>query len=141
MNVNKVILVGRLGQDPEVKYTPAGMAIGTFSIATKETFKNKSGTQEEKTEWHRIVVFGKAAENCAKYLTKGRGVYVEGRLQTKSWDKDGQKHYMTEIIANNVQFLFGAAPVDDALSKIQKPLVAQKQKEEEQSFSTDDIPF
>jgi len=144
MNVNKVILVGRLGKDPEVKYTPTGLAIGNLSLATTETYKDKQGAEAKRTEWHKIVVFGKAAENCKKYLTKGRGVYVEGKLQTRSWEKDGIKHYSTEIIAQTVQFLFGAAPVDEALSQIQKPLVSPMPKhmmQEQQEFSVDDIPF
>lgn len=145
MNVNKVILIGRLGQEPELKYTPSKVAVTTLSLATTETFKNKAGAQEERTEWHRISVFGRQAENCCKYLHKGRGIYVEGRLQTRSYEKDGQKHYVTEIVAQNVQFLFGAAPVDDALGKIQDDLAARKPQRrpeyQEQSFSVDDIPF
>jgi single-strand DNA-binding protein len=111
MSVNKVILVGRLGQNPEVRYTPAGAAVANFSIATSESWMDKSGQKQEKTEWHRIVVWGKTAENCNQYLSKGRQIYVEGRLPTRQWqDKDGQTKYTTEIQAQTVQFLGGNAP-------------------------------
>ena len=107
MSVNKVILLGRLGQDPELKYTPAGMAVCNFSVATSESWSDKtSGQKQEKTEWHRIVVWGKLAELCGQYLAKGRQAYIEGSLQTRSWDaKDGQKKYTTEIVARTVQFI------------------------------------
>jgi single-strand DNA-binding protein len=109
MSVNKVILVGRLGQNPEVRYTPSGAAVANFSVATNESWVDKSGQKQERTEWHRVVVWGKTAENCNQYLTKGRQVYVEGRLQTRQWqDKDGQTKYTTEIQAQTVQFLEGA---------------------------------
>jgi single-strand DNA-binding protein len=108
MSVNKVILVGRLGQNPEVKYTPAGAAVANFSIATNESWVDKQGQKQERTEWHRIVVWGKLAELCQQYLTKGRQAYIEGRLQTRQWqDKDGQTKYTTEINAQTVQFLGG----------------------------------
>ena len=101
MTVNKVILVCRLGRDPEVKYSQSGTAVCNFSAATSEKYKDK-----ETTEWHRIVSFGKTAEICGEYLKKGSQVYIEGRLQTREWeDKDGNKRYTTEIIANTVQFL------------------------------------
>ncbi|MDH4468182.1 MAG: single-stranded DNA-binding protein [Bacteriovoracaceae bacterium] len=106
MSVNKVILVGRLGQDPELKNTPGGAAVCQFSLATSENWMDKQGQKQEKTEWHRIVVWGKLAETCNQYLAKGRQAYVEGKLQTRSWDdKEGQKKYTTEIVANTVQFL------------------------------------
>lgn len=106
-SLNKVILIGNLGQDPDVRYTPSGAAVANFSIATTERWKDKqSGNLEEKTEWHRIVVWGKLAELCKEYLAKGRAVYVEGRLQTRAWDdKDGNKRYTTEVVAQTVQFL------------------------------------
>jgi single-strand DNA-binding protein len=107
-SVNKVILVGNLGSDPEVRFLPSGQAVGNFNIATTEKWAGKDGNPGEKTEWHRIVVFGKQAENCKEYLKKGRQVYVEGRLQTREWDdKEGQKRKTTEIVANTVQFLGG----------------------------------
>src|SRR6188768_2502111 len=106
MSVNKVILVGRLGQDPELKNTPGGAAVCNFSVATNEAWTDKSGQKQERTEWHRIVVWGKKAEVCSKYLSKGRQVYVEGRLRTRTWeDKEGGKRYTTEVVANDVQFL------------------------------------
>ena len=109
-SVNKVILVGRLGQNPEVRYTPSGSAVANFSVATNEAWQDKSGQKQERTEWHRIVVWGKLAELCSKYLEKGRQCYVEGRLQTRSWqDKDGQTKYSTEVQAQTVQFLGGQA--------------------------------
>lgn len=104
--VNKVLLLGNLGQDPEVRYTPSGATVCTFSIATNERWTSKDGKKEERTEWHRIVVWGKLAELCGEYLGKGRTVFVEGRLQTREWtDKQGNKRYTTEIIANNIQFI------------------------------------
>lgn len=104
--VNKVIIIGRLGQDPEVRYTSNGGAVANFSMATSESWNDKGGQKQEKTEWHRIVVWGKLAELCGQYLSKGRQAFIEGRLQTREWtDKDGHKRYTTEIIAQNVQFL------------------------------------
>ena len=152
MSVNKVILIGRLGQDPELKYTPAGQAVTTFSLATSEMWNDKNGQRQERTEWHRVVVWGKTAENCSKYLGKGRQVFVEGRLQTHSWDKDGQKHYTTEIIANTVQFLGSKgdnAPTTDrapAISDDNLPggLAATSTSDEsrgDMQFTSDDIPF
>ena len=106
--VNKVILVGRLGRDPELRYTQGGQPVANFTLATSERWKGKDGNSQERTEWHRIVVWGKTAENCAQYLQKGRQVYVEGRLQTRDWeDKDGHKRQTTEIVALTVQFLGG----------------------------------
>jgi single-strand DNA-binding protein len=108
-SLNKVMLIGNLGQDPEVRFTPAGQAVATFSIATSERWTDKAGQKQEKTEWHRIVVWGKTAENCKEYLSKGRPVFVEGRLQTREWnDKEGKKRYTTEVVANLVQFLGSA---------------------------------
>lgn len=105
-SINKVILIGNLGNDPEVRYLPSGQPVANFNIATTEKWTGKDGNPGEKTEWHRIVVFGKQAENCKEYLKKGRQVYVEGRIQTREWDdKEGQKRRTTEIIANTVQFL------------------------------------
>ena len=106
--VNKAIIVGRLGRDPEIRYSAQGVAVVRLAVATSETWIDKNtGQRQEKTEWHRVTVFGKQGENCEKYLSKGRQVYVEGRLQTSSYEKDGQTHYSTDIIANVVQFLDG----------------------------------
>jgi single-strand DNA-binding protein len=104
-SVNKVILIGNLGADPELKYTPSQRPLCNLRIATTEVYKDKAGVRQEKTEWHRVTVWGDQAENCNKYLAKGRSVYIEGRLQTRSYDKDGQKHYATDIVADRVVFL------------------------------------
>jgi single-strand DNA-binding protein len=104
-SVNKVILVGNLGRDPEVRYMPNGEAVCNFSIATTENWKDKSGVRQEKTEWHNIVMYRKLAEIAGEYLKKGRPVYVEGRLQTRKWEKDGVTRYTTEIIGDNMQML------------------------------------
>ncbi len=108
-SVNKVILIGHLGAKPELKYLPSGQAVCEMRLATSEVFNDKNQQRQERTEWHRIVVWGKTGENCAQYLDKGRQVYIEGRLQTRSWDdkNTGEKRYMTEIVANNVTFLGG----------------------------------
>lgn len=107
-SVNKVILIGNLGRDPELRYTQSGQAVANFSLATTDRFSNREGDRQERTEWHRVTVWGKTAENCAQYLNKGRSVYVEGRLQTREWeDKEGQKRRTTEVIAQTVQFLGG----------------------------------
>src|SRR5690606_5278237 len=104
--VNKVILVGNLGADPDMRYTPGGSGVCELRLATNESWTDKSGQRQERTEWHRIVVWGKRAELCAKYLSKGRQVYVEGKLRTRAWEaKDGHKRWTTEIIANDIQFL------------------------------------
>ena len=109
--VNKAILIGNLGADPEVRFTPGGQAVANFRIATSESWTDKSGQKQERTEWHRIVVWGKLAELCGEYLAKGRQCFVEGRLQTREWtDKENRKNYTTEIIANNVVFLGGRDP-------------------------------
>ena len=108
--VNKCILIGRLGKDPDVRYTSNGGAVANFNLATNESWTDKAGQKQERTEWHRIVVWGKLGELCGQYLSKGRQAYVEGRLQTRDWtDKDGNKRYTTEIVAQNIQFLGGSA--------------------------------
>ncbi len=106
MSVNKVILIGRLGADPEIRYTADGQPVATFRIATSERWTDKNGNRQERVEWHRIVAFGRLAEICGEYLSKGRQVYIEGRLQTRSYeDRDGVKRYVTEIVAQNMQML------------------------------------
>jgi single-strand DNA-binding protein len=107
MSVNKVILIGNLGRDPELNYTKGGQPVARLNLATTRKFKNRSGEMVDETEWHRITVWGQQAEHCQKYLAKGRQVYVEGRLHTSSYDKEGQKHYSTEVVADRVQFLGG----------------------------------
>jgi single-strand DNA-binding protein len=108
--VNKVILIGNLGSDPEVRFTPSGQAVANFRVATNDSWTDKSGQKQERTEWHRIVVWGKLAELCGEYLKKGRQAYIEGRLQTREWtDKENKKNYTTEVVANTVQFLGGGS--------------------------------
>ena len=107
-SVNKVILVGNLGRDAELRYTPGGAAVATLNLATTEVWNDKGGRRQEKTEWHRIVLWGKQAESLQEYLTKGKQIYVEGRLQTRQWDdKDGNKKYTTEIKADRITLLGG----------------------------------
>lgn len=107
--VNKVILIGNLGRDPEMRSLPSGQAVATFSIATNRRWKDKEGQKQEQTEWHNIVVFGRQAEVAGQYLTKGKQIYLEGRLQTRSWDdkQSGEKKYRTEIVCENFQMLGG----------------------------------
>jgi single-strand DNA-binding protein len=119
MSVNKVILVGNLGANPEMRFTQGGQAVANLRIATSERWTDKSGQKQETTEWHRVVAFGKLAEICGQYLTKGRQIYVEGRIQTRQWqDQQGQKRYSTEIVMQNMQMLGnragGGAPGDRA---------------------------
>ena len=151
--INKAIVVGRLGNDPELKYTPSGAGVCNFSLATSETWTDKnSGQKNERTEWHRVVVWGKLAELCNQYLSKGRQAFVEGRLQTRSWDdKDGNKRYTTEINATTVQFIGGASTGagDNAgysNNNNAKPAQSQAPAQEynistDASFASDDIPF
>ena len=151
MSVNKVIILGRLGQDPELKYTPSGAAVCNFSLATSESWNDKAtGQKQERTEWHRIVVWGKLAELCNQYLSKGRQAFVEGKIQTRSWeDKDGNKRYTTEIAANTVQFIGGrdtagvSTGYDNSDNFNQAP--AQETQDynvsTDANFASDDIPF
>jgi len=151
MSVNKVILLGRLGQDPELKYTPGGSPVCNFSLATTEAWTDKSGQKQEKTEWHRVVVWGKLAELCNQYLSKGRQAFLEGKLQTRSWDdKDGNKRYTTEILASTVQFIGGAAAsqsnqtVDQGYaqsSPASSSMTQDYQVANDAHFASDDIPF
>lgn len=139
-SVNKVIIVGNLGADPEVRFTGSGQAVANLSIATTEKWQGG-----EKTEWHRVVVFGKQAEACKEYLSKGRQVYVEGRIQTRSWDdKDGNKRYTTEVIAQRVQFL-GRAPGREGMPAKTSDAAADFTPPKEDAtpgFAVDDdIPF
>jgi single-strand DNA-binding protein len=115
MGVNKVILLGNLGKDPEVRYTTSQSAVCSFSLATSERRKDQSGNWVDHTEWHNVVTFGKTAENCGQYLKKGRQVYIEGKIQTRKWqDKEGKDRYTTEIIGNTVQFVGGAGKGSDS---------------------------
>ena len=107
-SLNKVTLIGHLGRDPEVRYTSSGSAVANFSLATNESWRSREGTDEERTEWHKIVAFGKLGEICGQYLAKGRQVYIEGRLQTRDWqDRDGNKRTTTEVVANEMIMLGG----------------------------------
>jgi len=110
MSVNKVILIGRLGKDPETRYMTSGEAVTNCTLATSETWKDKSGEKQEKTEWHRIVAWGKLAEICGQYLSKGKQIMIEGRIEYGSYEKDGVKHYTTDIVAENMQMLGGPGP-------------------------------
>ncbi|HDL07607.1 MAG TPA: single-stranded DNA-binding protein [Desulfobacteraceae bacterium] len=139
--INKAILVGRLGRDPEVRYTADGRAVANFSIATSEEWKDKgTGEKRERTEWHRIVAFDRLGEICGEYLSKGRMVYAEGRIQTRSWEKDGVTRYTTEIVASNVQFLGGRDSVDSDSPPMQrgKPDMPEPNHSEPKE---NDIPF
>ncbi|MGA0163243.1 MAG: single-stranded DNA-binding protein [Bdellovibrionota bacterium] len=137
--INKVILVGRLGADPEIRYTQSGAGVANFNLATSETWLDRDGQRQEKTEWHRVVVWGKMAETCSQYLGKGRQVYVEGRLQTRSWDdKDGNKRYTTEVVANTVQFLDKAGDRPGASSGLDANAIPSPQ---DAPPVDEDIPF
>jgi single-strand DNA-binding protein len=111
MAVNKAILVGNLGRDPEIRYLPSGQTVANFTLATSDSYTDRGGAKQERTDWHNIVVYGKQAELCGQYLKKGRQVYVEGRISNRQWDaKDGSgKRYRTEIVAQRIQFLGGRA--------------------------------
>ena len=143
--VNKVILVGNLGGDPTIRYTPSGTAVANFNIATTEKFIKKDGERDERTEWHRIVVWAKLAEICNQYLKKGKQVYIEGRLQTRQWeDQNGNKRSTTEIIANTMQMLgrAGDAPSDVPSQDIsQAEPVPQGSAETGSPANDDDLPF
>lgn len=129
-SLNKVMLIGALGKDPDIRYTAAGQAVGNFSMATSEKFKNKAGEWEERTEWHNVTLWGKLAEIAGEYLTKGKQVYIEGRLQTRKWqDKDGNDRYTTEIVGDKMQML---SPKGES---------RQAESYEEPPFQDDDIPF
>ncbi len=138
--INKVILVGNLGKDPEVSYTPSGMAVAKFSIATSERWKDKnSGEMQERTEWHRITAFGRLGEICGEYLSKGRQVYIEGRLQTSSWEKDGVTRYSTDIIANEMKMLGSKSSGDT--SRLPEPPHTPEYSGPPLQDREDDIPF
>ena len=148
--INKVILVGNLGKDPEVRYTANGAAIANITIATSESWRDKtSGEKQEKTEWHRVVFFSRLAEIVGEYLRKGSQVYVEGRLQTRKWqDQSGQDRYTTEIVANEMQMLGGRgdgggqAQQSPGFRKPAEPKAAPAQQPAvEEDFQDDDIPF
>lgn len=127
-SLNRVTILGNLGKDPELRKTGGGASICNLSVATSDQWRDESGEKKEKTEWHRITVFGKSADNCAKYLAKGRSVLVEGKIETREWkDKEGQRRFTTEIMAQNVQFLGGGQP--------------QAREETATAETVEDIPF
>ena len=134
--VNRVFLIGRLGRDPEIRYTQSRQAVANFSLATTERWADSDGKRQERTEWHRIVVWGKLAEICGQYLKKGRLVFIEGRLQTRDWDdRDGNKRQTTEIVASNMQMLESRSAVEGGEES------GQQQQPMEVGITDDDIPF
>ena len=141
--VNKVILVGNLGQKPEMRYTQTNTAVATLSIATSESWKDKeSGEQREKTEWHRVVFFGKLAEIAEQYLDKGSQIYVEGKLRTNKWqDKDGNDRYTTEILGNEMNMLGGRQSSGDVGADDQSQPNSQSDQSQASQISEEDIPF
>jgi len=146
-SVNKAILLGNLGADPELRYTNSGTAVANFRIATNERWNDKNGEQKERTEWHNIVAWGKLGEICGKYLKKGRTVYIEGRLQTRSWeDQSGNKRYTTEIVAQVMQMIGRGASAEPAESGWAEPPRAQDEQAVPDipvgtSAADDDLPF
>ncbi|MBF0475341.1 MAG: single-stranded DNA-binding protein [Deltaproteobacteria bacterium] len=146
-SLNKVMIIGRLGKDPEVRYTTAGQTVATFSVATDESWTNKEGQREEKTEWHRIVAWGKLGEICGKYLTKGKLVYLEGKLQTRDWmDQNNVKRYTTEIVARDMVMLDSAGAGGRDASYEPPPPESEFQSPKGRSATPkpeedDDIPF
>jgi single-strand DNA-binding protein len=145
-SVNKVILVGHLGKDPEVSYTPSGQALAKFSIATNRRVKDKAGEWQDETDWHNIVAWGKTAEFCSQYVTKGRLVYIEGRIQNRTWeDKEGKKRYATDIVANDVIPLGGRGEGGgEPTARAAAPARVSQSKDDDfgqPEITDDDIPF
>jgi len=139
MSVNKVILIGRLGADPEVRYTGGGTAVTNFRMATSRNYTNKQGEKVDETEWHRCVAFGRTAEVCGEYLHKGSQIYVEGRLRTRDWeDKDGNKRYTTEILIDRMQMLGGRGERDQAAAAASPEDPFNKLPDD---VPDDDVPF
>lgn len=139
--INKVILIGNLGRDPELRYTASGQAVANFTIATTESRTNKGGDRQDFTEWHRIVAWGRLAEICGEYLSKGRMVYIEGTLRTRSWeDKEGRKRWTTEVLARNMQMLGPSGEKEESAAEAGAGLADDFEIAD--SFgSEDDIPF
>lgn len=137
-SLNKVMIIGHLGRDPEVKYLPSGQAVANFSVATNDTWTDKEGKKVDRTEWHRVVAFGKLAEICGEYLSKGSQVYLEGRLQTRQWEKDGQKRYTTEMVVRDMLMLGGKGKgaTDEEIIYDEPPM-----SDTGGSGGEDDIPF
>jgi len=142
MAVNKVILIGNLGRDPEIRYTPGGRAVARFPLATGEVWTDADGNRQERTEWHNVVVWGKQAETCSQYLAKGRQVFVEGSIRSRSYDdKDGNRRYITEIIGQRVQFLGGTRGGDVAMPSPPGQEEPSPQPPQGAGPEEDDIPF
>jgi single-strand DNA-binding protein len=143
MAVNKAILVGRLGRDPEIRYLPSGQSVASFSLATSDNYTDRGGQRQERTEWHNVVVFGKQAELCGQYLKKGREVYVEGRIQTRQYEaKDGSgKRSRTEIVAQRVQFLGGRQGASSEAGEEPLELGGGSGGETVAPIDDEDIPF
>ena len=141
--INKVILVGNLGQDPEVKYTAGGAAVTTLSLATSESWKDKdTGSDQEKTEWHRVVLWRRLAEIAGEYLKKGSKVYIEGQLQTRKWEQDGQTRYTTEVVGRDMQFLDSrGSSSSDSSSYEDTYQDMSSQNLPDSGITDDDIPF
>jgi len=139
-SLNKVMLIGNLGKDPEVRYTPSGQAVASFNLATSEKFKNKNGEWEERTEWHRITLWARLAEIAGEYLSKGKTVYIEGRLQTRKWqDNSGNERYTTEIVGEKMQMLSPKGEGRRSADVTSEPATGGGY--EEPPFQDDDIPF
>ena len=140
--INKVILVGNLGQDPEVKYTAGGAAVTTLSLATSESWKDKdTGSDQEKTEWHRVVLWRRLAEIAGEYLKKGSKVYIEGQLQTRKWEQDGQTRYTTEVVGRDMQFLDSRGSSSDSSSYEDTNQDMSSENLPDSGITDDDIPF
>jgi len=152
-SLNKVILIGRVGRDPEVRYIPSGAPVATFSVATDESFKSKNGEQQQHTEWHKVVAWNKLAEICGEYLTKGKLVYIEGSIRSRQWeDQSGNKRTSYEIIARNMQMLGSRSDSERAAAGASRPAASPAQSSEEHfdsgpepaadgEITDDDIPF
>ncbi len=141
-SVNKVILVGRLGKDPEVKFTQGGVALARFSMATDETWKDQNGEKQQRTEWHNIIAWRRLAEICGQYLVKGKLVYIEGRLQTRSWeDREGNKRSTTEVQADNMVMLGGRGEEGQAPAAPAAPASTSAPASSQAEKSDDDVPF
>ena len=140
-SVNKVILVGNLGRDAEVRFTPSGAAVANFSIATTEVWNDKSGQKQEKTEWHKVVLWGKAAESLKDYLVKGKQIYVEGRLETRKWEKDGVERYTTEVKADKITLLGGGGGGGGSRSMDRSAGQSGGDDTPMEPITDDDIPF
>lgn len=141
-SLNKVMLIGNLGKDPEVRFTASGQAVASFSLATSEKFKGKSGEMEERTEWHNITLWGKLAEIAGEYLSKGKTAYIEGRLQTRKWqDKSGNDRYTTEIVGDRMQMLSAKGERNGGGNTAAPQKSGGGSNYEEPPFQDDDIPF